>query len=45
MSTIAILTAGGIGTRTYQDIPKQFLLHKKCLISLNFYKSQKIYRG
>lgn len=25
MSTIAILTAGGIGTRTHQDIPKQFL--------------------
>ena len=25
MSTIAILTAGGTGTRTHQDIPKQFL--------------------
>lgn len=25
MSTIAILTAGGIGSRTHQDIPKQFL--------------------
>lgn len=25
MSTIAILTAGGIGTRTHQDLPKQFL--------------------
>lgn len=25
MSTIAILTAGGVGTRTNQDIPKQFL--------------------
>ena len=25
MSTIAILTAGGTGTRTHQDLPKQFL--------------------
>lgn len=25
MSTIALLTAGGTGTRTHQDIPKQFL--------------------
>lgn len=25
MATIAILTAGGIGTRTHQDIPKQFI--------------------
>lgn len=25
MATVAILTAGGIGTRTHQDIPKQFL--------------------
>ena len=25
MATIAILTAGGTGTRTHQDIPKQFL--------------------
>lgn len=25
MSTVAILTAGGIGSRTHQDIPKQFL--------------------
>lgn len=25
MSTIALLTAGGIGSRTHQDIPKQFL--------------------
>ena len=25
MATIAILTAGGIGSRTHQDIPKQFL--------------------
>ena len=25
MSTIAILTAGGIGARTHQDLPKQFL--------------------
>lgn len=25
MANIAILTAGGIGTRTHQDIPKQFL--------------------
>jgi len=25
MRTIAILTAGGIGTRTHQDLPKQFL--------------------
>lgn len=25
MSTIAILTAGGVGIRTHQDIPKQFL--------------------
>lgn len=25
MSTVAILTAGGIGERTHQDIPKQFL--------------------
>ena len=26
MATVAILTAGGIGTRTHQDIPKQFLI-------------------
>ena len=25
MSNIAILTAGGIGSRTHQDIPKQFI--------------------
>lgn len=25
MTTVAILTAGGIGSRTHQDIPKQFL--------------------
>ena len=25
MANIAILTAGGIGSRTHQDIPKQFL--------------------
>ncbi len=25
MSTIAILTAGGVGSRTHQDIPKQFI--------------------
>ena len=25
MSTVAILTAGGTGTRTHQDIPKQFI--------------------
>lgn len=25
MATIAILTAAGTGTRTHQDIPKQFL--------------------
>ena len=25
MSTIAILTAAGTGTRTHQDIPKQFI--------------------
>lgn len=25
MSTIAVLTAGGTGTRTHQDLPKQFL--------------------
>lgn len=25
MATIAILTAGGTGTRTHQDLPKQFL--------------------
>lgn len=25
MSIIAILTAGGTGTRTHQDLPKQFI--------------------
>ena len=25
MKNIAILTAGGTGTRTHQDLPKQFL--------------------
>lgn len=25
MSTIALLTAGGVGSRMHQDIPKQFL--------------------
>ena len=25
MKNIAILTAGGMGTRTHQDLPKQFL--------------------
>ena len=25
MKNIAVLTAGGTGTRTHQDLPKQFL--------------------
>ncbi len=33
MATVAILTAGGVGSRTHQDIPKQFLhVHNKPVI-------------
>ena len=42
MANIAILTAGGIGSRTHQDIPKQFLNVDNKPIIITFLAMEKV---